>query len=122
VSPEEIRQRLKAALLVAMKAKDTVATAALRSAIAAIGNAEAVPPPAAAPLTGDARVAGSVAGLGAAEARRRALTEADLVAIIAAEASERRAAALAYEAAGDAGRGTRLRREADVIASVLDGP
>ena len=120
VNPEDIHQRLKTELLTAMRARDAVATSALRSAIAALGNAEAVAPPAASPATGDAHVAGSVAGLGAAEAERRPLTEDDIVAIIEAEVSERRVAALQYESVGDTERSRRLRREADIIASMID--
>ena len=44
VSGNEIEQRFRAALLASMKAKDPVATSALRSVLAAIGNAEAVAP------------------------------------------------------------------------------
>jgi uncharacterized protein YqeY len=115
----EIQQRLRTALLAAMKAKDTVATSALRSVIAAIGNAEAVSPRTVSPATGDAHVAGSVAGLGAAEAERRALTTADVATIVTAEAAERRMAAAQYEAAGNGDRSARLRHEAEVIEAVL---
>ncbi len=121
MSPEEIHRRLRTALLLAMKAKDAVATSALRSAMAAIGNAEAVAAPAVPPAAGDAHVAGSASGLGATEARRRALTGDDLIAIIEAEAGERRAAASAYEALDDADRARRLRREADIVASIIEG-
>jgi uncharacterized protein len=43
VSPDEIQQRPREALRAAMKAKDTVAVSALRSVLAAIANAEAIP-------------------------------------------------------------------------------
>ena len=120
VTTEEMQQRLRAALRSAMKAKDTVAMSALRSALAAIANAEAVSPvpPAgrtAYPPVGSSHVAGSVAGAGAAEARRRVLTAGEVAAIIAAEVADRRAAAIGYEDSGNAGRATRLRREAEVI-------
>ncbi len=75
----------------------------LRSALSAIGNAEAVAPgkpgsgqPAA---TGSDHFAGAVpfagpgAAVGAAEAERRDLTEADVAAIVRTEAAERVAAA-----------------------------
>ena len=44
MNPDEIQERLRVALRAAMKARDTVATSALRSVLAAIANAEAVPP------------------------------------------------------------------------------
>jgi len=99
-----------------MKAKDAVATSALRSVLAAIANAEAVAPPPGGPLTGgNAHFAGSVAGVGAAEAGRRVLTAGEVAAIIAAEVADRRAAAAGYDASGHDDRASRLRREAEVI-------
>lgn len=116
LSPEEAQQRLRAALRSAMKAKDTVATSALRSVLAAIANAEAVAPvPPTARPAGNAHFAGSVAGIGAAEAGRRVLTAGEVAAIIAAEVADRRAAATGYDDSGNGDRAARLRREAAVI-------
>ena len=120
VEPDEAQQRLRLALRSAMKARDTLATSALRSALAAIGNAEAISPGAAqGQPTADAHVAGSVPGLGAAEAGRRLLSGDEVAAIVAAEAAERRTAAGHYEASGNAGRAARLLREAEVIEAAL---
>lgn len=128
MTPEEIQRQLRAALRAAMKARDTVAVSALRSVLAAIANAEAVTAPASGtdpfsgtgpfsgtPPGGNQHVAGSAAGLGAAEAPRRELTGADIAAIIAAEVTERRAVAGQFDSTGNAGRAARLRREAEVI-------
>lgn len=112
-----IRSRLREALLEAMKARDSAAASALRSALGAIGNAEAVPPPELA-RPGDHRyIAGSAGGLGAGEAERRTLTEEDAARIVQAEVTQRQAAASQYEAAGHADRASRLRREAEIIVS-----
>ena len=120
VADSEFRQRLHLALRQALKARDTIATSALRSALAAIDNAGAVPPvPPPAAGTSGPYVAGAVAGLGAGEAERRSLTEADVVQIVRAEVAERQAAARAYERAGHAEQASRLRREADVLTSAL---
>ena len=107
-----------------MKARDTVAVSALRSVLAAIANAEAVPP--AAPsagsspaVTGDQYVAGSTAGLAATEAGRRELTGEEVAEIVRAEAAERRAAARQYHAAGQAEQAGRLLREAQVIEELV---
>ena len=107
-----------------MKARDTVAVSALRSVLAAIANAEAVP--AAAPsggsspaVTGDQYVAGSTAGLAATEAGRRELTGEEVAAIVEAEAAERRAAARQYHTAGQAEQAERLLREAQVIEELF---
>ena len=77
--PDDIRTRLRWALGDALKARDADTVSALRSAMSAIGNAEAVEPGPGRPAgTGSAHFAGTVAGLGAGEAERRRLTEADV--------------------------------------------
>ncbi len=105
-----------------MKARDTAAVSALRSVLAAIANAEAVPAAAdgsSLAVTGDQYVAGSTAGLAATEARRRELTGEEVAEIVRAEAAERRAAARQYRAAGQAEQAERLLREAQVIEELL---
>ena len=91
--------------------------AALRSALSAIGNAEAVATPAPAASASSPYLAGTGSGLGAGEAPRRRLTAAQVEQIIQAEITERRQAAHGYERAGQAGRAQRLRAEADVLES-----
>ena len=120
VADSQIRQRLQLALREALKARDTIATSALRSALAAIDNAGAVPPaPAPAAGAGGPHVAGAVAGLGAAEAERRSLTAAEVEEIVRTEVAERQAAARDYDRVGHAEQADRLRREADVLMSVI---
>ena len=112
--------RLRVDLTAAMKARDAVAVSALRSAIAAIGNAEAVEiAPDTTSATGGRHVAGSVPGLGAGEAPRRVLSEADMAAIIREQVDERMTAAEHYDRIGDAVRATRLRAEAGLLAAYL---
>jgi len=121
----DVRERLRQALRAAMKARDTVAVSALRSVLAAIANAEAVPPPAVPPdgsapaVTGNQYVAGSTAGVAATEAGRRELTGGEVAGIVRAEAAERRAAARQYHAAGQAEQAGRLLREAQVIEELF---
>jgi uncharacterized protein YqeY len=112
-----LHARLRGALPPALKARDRVAVAALRSALAAIDNAQAVEAPPA-PRSGGV-VAGAVAGLGAGEAPRRELSEGQIVAIVRAEVAERLAAAADYERAGRADAAGRLTAEADVLAALL---
>ena len=97
-----------------------VATFALRSALSAIGNAGAVPAPAG-PVTPAASpyLAGSATGLGAGEAPRRGLTQADLAGSVRAEAAERETAAGRYEHAGQPDRAGTLRREAAILRAAL---
>lgn len=83
-----VPDRLHVALRAALKARDTAAVSALRSALAAVGNAEAQPAPVA-PAHGVSRyLAGSVPGLGATEASRRILTEAEISGIVSTEIAE----------------------------------
>lgn len=122
----DIRTRLRRALTAALKARDAGAVSALRSALGAIGNAEAVDPGTAEPgqpgASGSIHFAGAAAGLGAAEAERRPLAEADVAAIVRAEAAERDAAASQYERSGHIGRAAELRRGTRALLDALDGP
>jgi uncharacterized protein YqeY len=110
-----IRERLRTALPVAMKTRDRNATAALRSALGAIDNAEAID---AAELRAGA-IESSAVGLGAAEARRRDLTEADIEAIVRTEIADRRTAAEEYDRLGRSDHGDLLRAEADALSAQL---
>lgn len=117
-----MRADLRDGLTAALKARDRVAVAALRSALAAIENAEAVPADGVA-VGGDAgseHVAGAVAGLGAAEAERRRLTGAELRAIVEKEVRDRSASAEEYARLGRDDLAERLRAEAGVLGRYLD--
>ena len=103
-----------------MKARDRVAVAALRSAIAAIENAEAVD--LAALATGSLAIELSPVGVGAAEVERRLLTESEVAAIVRAEVAEREAAAQGYEQAGRLDRADQLRAEAGALTAHLADP
>jgi uncharacterized protein YqeY len=99
-----------------MKARDTVSVSALRSALAAIENAEAVDATAHPPgTTESSHFAGSVAGLGHAEVERRGLSEPEVEQIVRTEADERQSAAREVEGAGHHQRAARLRAEAEVL-------
>lgn len=99
-----------------MKARDRRAAAALRSALAAIDNAESVD---IVDLKAGA-IESSAVGLGAAEVARRHLTESDIERIVRAEIDERHAAAAQYERVGHADRATDLLAEADALATHVD--
>lgn len=109
-----VRGRLRGALPVAMKARDRVAVAALRSALAAIENAEAVEVGAPA-----GAFEASPVGVGAAEVGRRVVSDADVVEIVRGEVAAREASARAYEAAGRGDRAELLRVEARVLSAYL---
>jgi uncharacterized protein len=115
-----IRQALRDALPGAMKARDTPARNAIRSALAAIENAEAV---VVEPVDGLAvtseNVAGTAVGVGAAEAQRRELDEDHTLEIVSAERDERLAAAAEYRARGEADRAAELESEAAALDAFL---
>jgi hypothetical protein len=124
---DDIETRLRAALREALKTRDVVAAFAVRSALAAIGNAGAVPAEPVADAesgtparTESAYVAKAASGPGATEVARRQLSPADLRAIVGAEISERETTAGQYEQAGQGDRADRLRREARILRDVLE--
>ncbi|MFE6920654.1 hypothetical protein ACFVAV_06370 [Nocardia sp. NPDC057663] len=110
-----LRERLRAALKPAMRARDHSAVSALRSALGAIDNAEAID---AVDVKAGA-LEDSAVGLGAAEARRRDLTEADIADIVRREIGERRDAAAEYDRLGATDRRDSLTAEADTLAALL---
>jgi len=112
----DVRERLRRDLVRAIKARDSAAVSALRSALAAIENAEAVDPrPAPPPGVDPSPIAGSVAGLRAAEVPRRDLTAAEVEEIVRREMTERLEAADEYLRLGRDEQAGRLREEADVL-------
>jgi hypothetical protein len=123
VPTQDTRARLRSALAAALKSRDRAAVAALRSALSAISNAEAVPLDASGPaMANSPHVAGASVGLGAGEATRRGLSPTDVDDIVRVEVDERERAALGYAGAGHPERAGRLRREAEVLRSVWQHP
>lgn len=118
-SAAAFRAGLQRDLTAAMKARDPDAVAALRSAIAAIGNAEAIAAPGRTPPATSAHFAGAHSGLGAAEAGRRELAGSDLHAILRGQIAEYGREADRYDTLGQADAAGRLRRQARVIAAYL---
>ena len=116
---QPIRAALRAGLTPAMRARDKVATTAIRSAIAAIDNAEAVPAEALDTSPSEGPIAGARLGLGAGEAQRRELSEQEVADIVELEISGRLAAATEVERAGRSDHGERLRAEAAVLESFV---
>lgn len=84
-----IRDALDAELAAALKRRDTAVVRAVRSALSALSNAEAVPGvPHTTASTGSPEVAGAVPGLGATEAARVRVTEAQQQAVVQTEIAE----------------------------------
>jgi hypothetical protein len=113
----DIRARMRRGLLAAMKARDQQAVAALRSALAAIDNAEAIENdkvvyddaiddyvadagPELNAVHGHPAVAGGVPGVGIAEVDRRILTPEEVAEVVRGEVTEREVAADMLERVG----------------------
>jgi uncharacterized protein len=119
-SRQDVQTRLTQALRAALRDRDQAATAALRSALSAIANAEAVDPRAQpAPTAASEHLAGATAGRRAAEVARKELTEAAKLDIVSAEITDREAAIRQYLAGGHAGAADRLRAEIAVLAALV---
>jgi uncharacterized protein len=117
-----VRERLSLALRESLRARDAVASGALRSALGAIGNAEAVSMDAIpAAGTSSAHIAGAAAGLRAADVPCRVLSESEMAAIVRAEITDREQSADQYASAGHADRAELLRSQARVLQAVLAG-
>lgn len=110
-----MRSRLRQDLSTALKARDRVAVAALRSAMAAIDNAEAVEIDTAPRETTSAHIAGASAGVGSSEAERLGLSDADVRKVIRREVDERVQAADEYARLGRSDEAEQLRLEAAAL-------
>lgn len=115
-----LRLQMRQALREAMRARDKTAVSALRSTLAVLDNAEAVPV-GAAELRGVA-IEEAPVGVGVTEAARRELTEQHITDLVRAEAEERLMLAAQFTAPAQADRAIRLREEADVLLRLLDDP
>jgi uncharacterized protein len=117
-----VRERLGLALRESLRTRDAVASAALRSALSAIGNAEAVSADAIpAAGTSSAHIAGAASGLRAADVPRRILSEDEMAAIVRAEITDLEQSADQYARAGHADQAEVLRSQARVLDAVLAG-
>jgi len=117
-----LRHALRRDLAMAMKAREPDAVAALRAAIAAIDNAEAVPAPEARQAATSSHIAGARAGLGAAEAARRDLSDSDQRAVLREQITGYTTEADRYEALGQPAAAARLRAQAHLLSAYLLGP
>lgn len=103
-----------------MKARDTPNRNAIRSALAAIENAEAVAVDSADDVVATSEhIAGAAVGVGAAEVPRRELDEDEMLEIVSAERDERLSAAAELRAAGRADRAADLEAEAAALDAFL---
>ncbi len=115
-----MRARLRHDLTAALKSRDPVAVAALRSALAAIDNAEAVSVDSTSvPAPTSEHIAGATSGAGSSDVERRVLSTADVRAIVRTEIDQRIDAAAEYARVGRADTAEKLRLEAAVLSAYL---
>jgi len=113
-----IRDRLQGALTDAIKARDKAAVNAFRSALSAISNAEAIATDTPTMIV-QGPIAGSIRGLGAGEAPRRALTELDLLDIVDREIQDLTAAAMQYDTLGQTDAADAIRDQIRALQTLL---
>jgi uncharacterized protein len=119
MEPDDLRTHLRRRLSSALRDQDRPAVSALRSALAALDNAEAVQPAEDFRPEASEHFAGGVTGLGAAEVERRVLDAESQHAIVKAEIEARLSSAKTYDQHGQNARGAELRVGADVLLAVL---
>lgn len=118
-SAETMKAALRADLKAAMKARQRLEVAAIRGAIAALDNAEAVEIPDKLDETTSAHIAGAKAGLGAGEAARRTLSGADVTALLRAQITSRLEQAASFQQLGHDASAEELRTEAQILKRYL---
>ncbi|SIO91372.1 hypothetical protein [Nocardiopsis sp. JB363] len=115
----ELRTKLRADLVIAMKARRSEVVSALRTAIAALDNAEAVAAPDTSVESVSEHVAGVGAGVGSTERERRALSVEEVRKLLRSQVEERVVEAERYESLGRSDAAQRLRVEADALRKYL---
>ena len=104
---QRLRSRLTLDLRAALKGRQAARVAALRSLLATLDHAQAVP---LAALPAHDPLCGAIG-----EVPRRSLTDAEIVALFASELDERRMAAVLLEKHGCQEEAERVRAELDVL-------
>jgi uncharacterized protein len=116
-STAALRAALRRGLVAALKARDAEALAALRTTIAAIDNAEAIPAAhTQAPLT-SADIAGASSGVGSTEAIRQSLSVGQVRDIVSEQIVEYARQADRYDLLGQPDAAQRLRHRARILAA-----
>ncbi len=114
-----VRTMMRSDLVAAMKARQPDAVAALRTAIAAIDNAEAVAAPGGTGAAASGHIAGAQVGLGSTEAERRDVSIGEVRAILQGQIADCRAEADRYQAAGHHEAAGQLRRQAEALRKYM---
>ena len=116
---QALRAALRHGLTTALKARDTEALAALRTAVAAIDNAEAIATTDTHRPVTSADIAGASSGVGSTEAVRQSLSGAQLRDIVREQITEYAREADRYVVLGQPDAAHRLRHRARILAAYL---
>jgi hypothetical protein len=117
---EALKGALRRDLTAAMKEHDRSTATALRTALAALDNAEAVTVPANGKVVAAAaHVAGAGSGVGSTEAGRRSVTGDEAREVLRGLIAEQSGEADRYDTLGQAAAAQRLRAQAGVLRKYL---
>jgi hypothetical protein len=112
-----LRAALRQGLTAALKARDAEALAALRTAISAIDNAEAIATTDTQRPVTSPDIAGASSGVGSTEAVRQSLSSGQLRDIVREQITDYAHEADRYDALGQPDAAQRLRHRARILAS-----
>lgn len=115
-----LRTALRSRLTTAMRQRDRAAVSVLRTAVAAIENAEAVPVDEGRTATTSSEVAGAAVGLGVTESERRRLDDDTERSLVRDEVRSLVEAQAQYVAAGDPARAQDAAAGAALLRAVLE--
>ena len=118
-SAQTLRAALRNGLTTALKARDTEALAALRTAVAAIDNAEAIATTDTHRPVTSADIAGASSGVGSTEAVRQSLSGGELRDLVREQITEYAREADRYDALAQPDAAQRLRHRARILAAHL---
>ena len=116
---EALKGALRRDLTAAMKEHDRGTATVLRTALAALDNAEAVTVPANGKVAATAHVAGAGSGVGSTEAGRRSVTGDEAREVLRGLIAEQSGEADRYDTLGQAATAQRLRAQAGVLRKYL---
>lgn len=117
-----LRVAFRDRLTAAMRARDRQTTLAMRSILAALENAEALPVTSLRTIVANSEhVAGAAVGLRAGEAARRLLSADDERALVEREVAELRSASATLAAVDQHERARELIQIAEIVEEVLNG-
>lgn len=115
---ETFMNQLRADLLEARKTKDTVRMQALKSLIARVDNAEAIPTAQTGVEVDSQFFAGAKSGLGSTEAERKILTMQDIQNIITSEIAEIEATLNDLKDSGQGARIEELKKHTELLQNL----